>query len=202
MHITAARMMLLCPSANLTIVSQLAPAFEQGAAGAQVTTLLRRAHLMAQLAHESGHFRRLVENLSYSAPRICEIFKRLCPRAVQLAHNPVALGNAAYANKNGNGTEATGDGHKFLGRGVIQLTGRGNYRAVGPWVGLDLENHPEQAEAPANAVAIAYAFWTRNGCNQHADRDDVVAVTKAINGGLNGLEERKKLTQDAKGIFV
>lgn len=205
--ITAERIRQLCPGASPTVAAQIAPALDIGLANAGITNLLRRAHFMGQMAHESGGFARLVENLNYSAPRICQIWQRLCPRAQELAHNPEKLGNAAYANKIGNGNEASGDGFRFRGRGIVQLTGRGNYRAIGARVGLALEDNPELAEMPNNAALIALDFWAQGSyagrdCNTYADLDDVRSVTRAINGGETGLSDRVALTNRAKGIFI
>lgn len=200
--ITLERMNQLVPSTNHDILVCCAPRFEELRVRYGVITPMQVAHLMAQLAHESGGFRKLTENLDYSAKRIGEVWSRLAPRALELEHNPVRLGNAAYALKNGNGIESTGDGYRFRGRGFIQLTGRANYTKYGAMIGVDLINRPERAAWPELASELALAYWKDSGCNGFASNDDVPGVTKAINGGLMGLDERKKLTERAKEIFV
>jgi putative chitinase len=145
---------------------------------------------------------RLVENLDYSAKRIPQVWPRLKDRAEELAHNPMKLANAAYASKNGNGNELTGDGFRFRGRGFIQLTGHANYEKYGTVIGIDVVNRPERAAWPEISSELALAYWRAVGGNTLAAMDDITNLTKAINGGLNGLEERKKLYEKAKEIFV
>jgi putative chitinase len=200
--ITPARIKALCPEADMVILSLAAPAFEEHRAPAYVTTPLRIAHFMAQLAHESAHFKRLHENLNYSAKRIAVIWPRLAARAAELARNPEKLGNAAYGGRMGNGKEETGDGFRFRGRGFIQLTGRYNYRTRGADIGVDLIADPDLAARPDIAARLALSFWRANGCNALADQDDVAAVTRRVNGGLIGLEDRERLTARAKEIFT
>jgi putative chitinase len=167
-----------------------------------VTTPLRVAHLMAQLCYESDGFQRIIENLNYSAERIAAVWPRLAPRAAALAHNPQALANAAYGSILGNGDEASGDGFRFRGRGLIELTGRDNYRARGVALGIDLVGGPDQAADPEIASRIALSFWQSHGCNEAADSDDVTAVTHRINPALMGLNAREALTARAKTIFT
>lgn len=186
-----------------TISALLAAPFEE-LLPHSVDTVNRRAHFLAQVCFESGYFGRLVENLYYThASRIAAVWPRLSPRADSLVRNPEALGNAAYANHLGNGNEASGDGYKYRGRGLIQLTGRSNYAHHGSLANIDILNHPDLAADPHNAVVLALAYWNANHCNDDADRDDVAAVTKKINGpAMLGLAERRTLTNRAKGIFV
>lgn len=201
-YITAARIYALCPRATPATVDAIAHELDADAAAFGVTSLLRRAHLMAQLAHESGGFTRMLENLNYSEPRIGQVWPRLAPRAHELAHNPQKLGDAAYAGRFGNGNEHSGDGFRFRGRGLIQLTFKDNYRERGHAIGLDLVSHPDLAAEPHTASKLALSFWQHAGCNALADADDVEGVTRKINGGTNGLAERKELTLKAKGIFL
>ena len=202
MIFTAARLRDLCPQPDNPLLPRFALALEAEAPGSGVETLLRRAHFMAQIAHESGGFKRLTENLNYSPARIAEIFPKLAARADELAYQPEKLGNAAYAGKIGNGDEASGDGWRYRGRGLIQLTGRDNYRAAGIALGLEFIGNPGQAAEPEIAVRAALWFWDKRQCNLAADLDDVELVTKRINGGLHGLANRRRLTDDAKTIFT
>lgn len=200
MMVTPARLRLLSQSASQAIVDAIAPALD---APMQAISLLERAHFLAQVCHESAGFTRLLENLNYSADRIAQVWPRLAPRAAELAHNPEKLANAAYANKLGNGDEASGDGFRFRGRGLIQITGRANYASAASWTGTQLIVDPDKAAEPFTAVRIALAFWREHKCSFPAQLDDVEAVTQRINGPrMEGLEHRRALTEKAKRIFV
>lgn len=201
---TAERLQALAPNGVPEIINRCAPSLEtMGSLEFGVSTSLRAAHLAAQLAYESAGFSRLIESLYYSSDRIAAVWPRLAPRAKALEHNPEALGNAAYADHLGNGNEASGDGWRFRGRGLIQLTGRDNYHAVGDALGINLISNPAAASDTATATRIALYFWASHGCNEAADRDDVSAVTRLINGpALDGLNARAALTQTAKKIFT
>ncbi|MCZ8310959.1 MAG: glycoside hydrolase family 19 protein [Magnetospirillum sp.] len=160
-----------------------------------ILTRLRLAHFVAQLGHESGGFSRVEENLNYTAVRIREVWgERFATNAMAepYARNPIALANLVYASRNGNGPVASGDGWTYRGRGLIQLTGRRNYRAAGAALGIPLEADPEQARSPWNAGLIAGWFWQQAKCNAHADKGEagLAAVTRAINGGQTGLQDR------------
>ncbi len=200
---TVARIKALCPGADPAILEAAVPIFDGLDNAYDVTSTLRAAHFIAQLAHESAGFTAVVENLNYSAERIPKVWPRLAPRAAELAHKPQALANAAYAGRLGNGPEASGDGWRHRGRGLMQITGRSNYEARGKAIGLDLVAFPDKAADPALSALLAFGYWSATGCNAAADADDVAKVTKLINGpAMLGLEERKRLTQRAKAIFV
>lgn len=202
--ITKDRILQLCPHADIAIVQAVAPVLDSHLGQYGVSTLLRRAHFMGQVAYESDGFRRLEENLYYThADRIAAVWPKLKDRAESLVRNPVALGNAAYANVLGNGDEASGDGSRFAGKSLIQLTGRANYTAWAHATGLDIVNHPELAAHPDNAAILALSYWASRGCSKPADLDDVKTVTRLINGAaLAGLQDRQTLTNDAKAIFL
>ena len=204
MYITEARMLALVPNARHDLAGPLASALDENLDAFAVTSPLRRAHLMGQLAVESAGFSRLEENLNYTtAERIAAVWPRLVRRAASLVRNPQALANSVYALKNGNGDEKSGDGWRYRGRGLIQLTGAANYRAAQGALGIDLMATPDEACAPANAARIALWFWRSHGCNDMADRDDVSAVTRAINGpAMEQANIRRALTEKAKGIFT
>lgn len=200
---TEDRILRLCPHAAEIDVDEVAAALELYHLSAELTTPLRVAHFMGQIAYESDGMNYFVENLDYSAGRVRTVWPRLSKRSEHLAHNPEALANAAYALELGNGDEGSGDGWLFRGRGLIQITGRANYAHFGAMAGLDLLRDPDQAMNPTNAIRIALAFWRSRNCNVRADADDVEAVTRAINGpGLLGLPERAALTKKAKAIFT
>jgi putative chitinase len=178
-------------------------------AGFGIATPLRKAHFMAQVAHESGGFERLVENLNYSAKRIRQLglasragsrWRSLVPRAASLGNRPEAFAEAVYGGRLGNRPEGSGDGWRFRGRGYIQITGRTNYAAASEALFGDdsLVREPELAALPENAIRIAAWFWQSRNCNRLADDDDIISITKAINGGLNGLADRARLLMKFK----
>lgn len=202
--ITAERILRLTPQVRLTVAEQLAPILETEMPKWGLSTLLRRAHFMGQSAWESGHFTRFEEDLDYTRPdNITRVWPRLADRAADLAGNPEALANAAYAGKDGNGDEASGDGWRFRGRGCFGLTGRNNYSAAGRALLADLLASPDLVAQPEMAVRTALWFWKTRGCNEAADMDDAERVTLRINGtAMDALTKREELTQQAKGIFV
>ncbi len=149
---------------------------------------------LAQIAHESGGLRLSSENLSYSAERLCAVwpsrFKDL-QAAAPYARNPEKLANYVYANRLGNGASDTGDGWRYRGRGYIQITGKENYQTVGKNAELDLVQNSDLAADPNLALLIACGFWKWKKLNALCDARDFVAVTKRINGGTNGLADRR-----------
>lgn len=165
----------------------------------------RFAHFMAQVAHESGHFSRLEENLNYSGERLWQVFRKYFTdeaEALTFAKQPEKIANRVYCNRMGNGDEASGDGWKYRGRGFIQLTGRDNYREIGKKIGVDLEATPELVATDLpTALKTACAFWDSRKLNVLADKDDLRAITKKINGGYIGLAERQSLLDRARQIW-
>lgn len=164
-----------------------------------LSTAQRWAHFMAQMAHESAGFALVEENLNYTAERLCKVFPkrfRSLEQARLYAHRPEDLANLVYGGRLGN--DAAGDGWRYRGRGPIQLTGKANYAEMGKKLGANLEGLPDLAAKGEVALRIAVTFFLDRGCLQHADRDDVVALTRAINGGLNGLAERRMWLAKAK----
>jgi putative chitinase len=163
---------------------------------------LRVAHFMAQILHESGAFTILEENLNYSAKRMTQVwpsrFKTIAD-ATPFAKNPEKLANKVYGGRMGN--VDPGDGWKYRGRGLLQLTGRESYKKHGARVGADLETNPDLAASDL-ALKIAAAEFKASGCNAFADADNVDKVTKAINGGLIGLAERKAWLVKTKKIWA
>jgi putative chitinase len=160
-----------------------------------ITTPERVSAFIAQCAHESGGFKALKENLNYRAASLCRVWPRLFPTmeiANQYAHKPEMIANRAYGNRMGNGDEASGDGHRYCGRGLIQLTGKNNYTAFAESIETPVEELPEYLSTFEGAVQSACWFWETNNLNQYADTGDILTMTKRINGGTNGLEDRKK----------
>jgi putative chitinase len=163
-----------------------------------ITTPLRLAHFLAQAAHESGGFTATTENLNYRAKGLCGIFRKYFPSvtvALQYERKPEKIANKVYANRMGNGNEASGDGWKHRGRGYIQLTGKDNYKAFDATVPEDIMANPDLV-ATKYALASAAFFFKKNGlwaiCDRGADNATVTAVTKRVNGGTIGLADRQK----------
>jgi putative chitinase len=173
--------------------------------------LIRLAHFLAQIIHESGNFAYSEENLNYSVEGLLTIFSKYFDNralAEQYARKPEKIANRVYANRMGNGDEASGDGWNYRGRGLIQLTGKNNYKACGDALGLDLVNKPvllsmdvENSVNAENSVKAACWYWRSRGINTFADKDDIAAVTKLVNGGMNGIADRIKILQRAKKEF-
>lgn len=179
-----------------------------------IDTPIRLAHFFAQIDHESGGGKRLVENLNYSKERLLKIFmsdfdtnkdRKLSENEIKvaemLARKPEQIANFVYARQNGNGNVNSGDGWKYRGRGYIQITGRYNYSELSKDTGIDFVSKPELLEQEANAMVSAIWFWNEKDINRFADNDDIIKVTKAINGGLNGIEDRKELLDRYKRHF-
>jgi putative chitinase len=163
-----------------------------------INTPLRLAHFLAQCGHESGGFRLTQENLNYSAKGLNGIFKKYFPTEAAAApynRNPQKIANKVYSNRMGNGTEASGDGYKFRGRGYIQLTGKDNYTAFGKSIGIDMTANPDLVASQYALLSAAW-FFTKNGLHKMADggaTDAVVtSITKRVNGGTIGLADRIK----------
>lgn len=158
-----------------------------------ITTPLRLAQFVAQTAHESGNYMVLHENLNYRAESLCRTWPSHFPTlelAQQYAHQPERIANRAYANRMGNGDEASGDGWRYSGRGLIQLTGRNEYQAFANSIAVDLDQIPALLQTFDGAVQSACWFWQLNDLNHWSDTGNVEKVTEIINGGLNGLEDR------------
>ena len=160
-----------------------------------IDTPLRQAHFLAQMAHESMGFTKFVEGLGYSAPRLMAVFPKYFPTAkvaAQYVGRPQAIANRAYGNRFGNGPESSGDGFKYRGRGFTHLTFKANYAQASENVFGDdrLVRDPDIASMIGPAATIACWYWKDRKCNVFADRDDLEGVTRAINGGVNGLTQR------------
>lgn len=166
-----------------------------------LTTPTRQSAFLAQAAHESAGFTRLTENLNYSATGLAATWPGRFrgadgqPNALArgLHRRPEAIANVVYANRMGNGPEASGDGWRYRGRGLLQITGRAQYQRCGAALGLPLVEQPDLLAQPEPAVLSAAWFWQVNGLNELADAGDFEAITRRINGGLNGLAERRAL---------
>jgi putative chitinase len=170
----------------------------------EINTPQRIAMFMAQVGHESAGLTALEENLNYKAEGLTRIFHKYFPTADSTegyARNPEKIANKVYASRMGNGDEHSGDGYRYRGRGAIQLTGKSNYDACGANLEVDLTANPEYLSTPEGAIMSAAWFWDQRDLNDWADDGDVLTVTKKINGGTIGLEDRKEHYAHALEIF-
>jgi putative chitinase len=161
----------------------------------EINTPERMAMFLAQCAHESANFSTTKENLNYSAKGLMGTFKKYFPdeaTAKAYERKPEKIANKVYANRMGNGPEKSGEGYKYCGRGLIQLTGKDNYTNCGHVLDIDLLEKPDQVANNPVAVLSAGWFWDTRKLNTWADKKDVTTVTKKINGGDIGLADRKK----------
>ncbi len=169
-----------------------------------IDTPLRVAHFVAQCAHESGNFIFIKENLNYKAASLQKVFPKYFPTAelaAQYANRPERIANRVYANRMGNGDEASGDGWRYCGRGLIQLTGKDNYTFFAASLDIPVEEASEYLQTFEGAVQSACFFWEQNNLNKWADAGDILTLTKRINGGTIGLEDRIKHYEHALHIF-
>jgi len=167
-------------------IDQLLPEYD-------ITTPARVAAFVAQCAHESGNFAFIKENLNYRAVSLMKTFGKYFPTmdlALQYEKRPEKIANRVYANRMGNGDEASGDGYRFCGRGLIQLTGRDNYTFFAGSLGIPVEDASEYLATFEGAAQSACWFWETNNLNRFADAGDIKGLTRAINGGYIGLEDR------------
>ena len=169
-----------------------------------ISTPLRVAHFVAQCAHESGNFVFIRENLNYKAASLQKTFGKYFPTAElaqQYANRPEQIANRVYANRMGNGPEASGDGYRYCGRGLIQLTGKDNYTFFAGSLGISVEDASEYLATFEGAAQSACWFWEQNNLNRFADANDCKKLTKAINGGDIGLNDRISHTEHALHIL-
>jgi len=170
-----------------------------------INTPERQACFLGQCAHESGGFTALKENLNYSAEGLTKVWpKRFTSLEVAQPYhrNPEKIANKVYADRMGNGDESSGEGFKYRGRGLIQLTGKDNYKACGDALGVDLVEEPDLVSTPQYAALSAGWFWDKNKLNQFADSNDMTTLTKRINGGTHGLDDRVARTQHAIDVLM
>ena len=169
-----------------------------------IDTPQRVAAFLAQCAHESGNFVFLKENLNYKWASLRKVFPKYFPTdelAQAYEKQPERIANRIYGSRMGNGDEASGDGFRYCGRGLIQLTGRNNYDAFAESIETPVEEIPAYLETFEGAVQSACWFWETNNLNQFADTDDIKTMTRRINGGFIGLEDRVKHYEHARHVF-
>jgi putative chitinase len=171
----------------------------------EINTVERVSAFIAQCAHESGGFKRLKENLNYKWESLRRVFPKYFPTdelAQEYAHKQEQIANRVYGGRMGNGDESSGDGFRYCGRGLIQLTGKNNYTKFAESIHMAVEEVPALLETYDGAVKSACWFWHTNNLNQWADVGDILTMTKRINGGVIGLEDRQKHYAHALEVFA
>lgn len=191
-------------------IARYCEALHQAMSECGIDTAARACAFLAQVGHESAQLNRIEENLNYSAQALRKVFPkyfRTPQEASSYAHHPERIANRVYANRMGNGSEESGDGWKFRGRGLIQITGRDNYVSMSALMGKDLTVWPDALLMPLDACRSAALWWKANGLNALADklaadeRKTFETITKRVNGGLNGLEDRWAIYLRAKSAI-
>ena len=192
--ITVQQLQEMCPNAKnhsewVQAMNDIFPKYD-------INTAHRIAGFIAQTAHESNEFNTLSENLNYSADALNKIFPKYFVKAGRDAQEyhrqPEKIANVIYANRMGNGDEESGDGWFFRGGGILQLTGFNNYWKFGESIGITAPEATRYVRTPEGAIESACWFWSENNINKYCDNDDIVGMTKRINGGTIGLDDRKK----------
>lgn len=170
----------------------------------QINTLARQAQFLAQIGHESGALSRMSENLNYSASGLLTNFHTHFTKeeAEKYQRRPMDIANRAYAKRYGNGDEASGDGWTYRGRSPIQLTFKDNYHACGLALEIDLVSNPDLLLSPEYAALAAAWYWQVHGCNAMADAGEIRGITKAVNGGYNGMDERIALLKQVSAVLL
>ena len=171
---------------------------------ADLSTPARLAAFIAQCGHESGNFRYMEENLNYKAETLCRTWPSHFneENAQEYAHNPEKIANRAYAHRMKNGDEESGDGWNYRGRGWLQTTGRAGYEELSDVTQIDFLSNPDAVATPEGAAVSAAVFWEKHNLNHHVDNNDFVGLTKAINGGTIGLEDRMARYEHAMSVLA
>lgn len=201
--ITVEQIKKLCPNnktpdALCAVLNKVLPEYE-------INTKKRVAAFLAQCGHESAQFTALKENLNYSAAGLCSVWPKRFTSAAMAApynRNPEKIANLVYCNRLGNGTESSGDGFKYRGRGCIQTTGKSNYQSFAKDCGKSLDEAVAYCETLEGAVASGAFFWKSNKLNQFCDSGDFVTLTKRINGGTVGLKDRQHHYDEALKVIT
>ncbi|WP_325438076.1 glycoside hydrolase family 19 protein [Pseudomonas nitroreducens] len=208
-HITAQQLLRILPNAR-PVAGVFVPTLNAAMAEWKINTPARAAAFLAQIGHESAQLTRCVESLSYSAQRLAAVWPRRfraadgAPNALarEIAYQPERIANLVYADRNGNGPEKSGDGWRYRGRGLLQITGRANYAAVAKGVGVPLLERPQLLAEPVWVSRSATWWWAAHGLNELADVGRFEQITRRINGGLSGYEERTRLRRRAEEVLA
>lgn len=207
--LTEQQLLQILPSAR-PVADVFVPALNRAMTRFRIDSPARRAAFLAQVGHESGQLRQLVENLNYSAVGLAATWPGRYRAADgepndlarRLERQPERIANHVYANRLGNGSVESGDGWRYRGRGLIQLTGLANYRACGAAIGADLIGHPELVEQPEWAALSAAWFWANSGLNQLADANRFEEITRRISGGTHGQSQRLALWRAGREVLA
>lgn len=193
MEVTVELLKKICPKTKLNILESYVIPLNTFTQQYEINTPKRLSAFLAQVAHESGGFTAVKENLNYSAKGLMTTFKKYFPTeelAKEYERKPEKIANRVYANRMSNGDEMSGDGWKYRGRGLIQLTGKFNYTKLSESLDMTLDEVVQYLETPEGAVYSAVWFWNTNKLNRFCDTDDFVMLTRRINGGTIGLSDR------------
>lgn len=191
--ITLELLQKICPKTNSSVLQKYVEPLNHTCEHYEINTSKRMAGFLAQCAHESGGFIAIKENLNYSAKGLMTTFKKYFPTeslAKQYERQPEKIANKVYANRMGNGTESSGDGARYCGRGLIQLTGKHNYTRIASDLGITLDECVSYLETTEGAVASAGWFFDQNNLLKYCDSGDMNMLTRRINGGIIGLADR------------
>lgn len=206
--ITAKQLKSILNRATNADIEKYLPWFNTFFVQYEITTPERKAAFIAQIGHESSHLKDVEENLNYSASGLRQTFGKYFPTdevANRYARKPEQIANIIYAGRIGNGGVESGDGWRFRGRGLVQLTGRQNYANMSKLIGVDLLTHPERLTAPEYAVQSSCCWWQSKGLNDLSDTitdEAFKQITRTINGGINGLSERLEIWGRAKKVLI
>ena len=190
--------------AKLHIGAEWADALNQTFQRFSINTINQQAMFIGQCSHECGNFKLLKENLNYKAATLMKLWPKRFPsleKANEYAGNPKKIANSVYASRMGNRDEASGDGFRFCGRGIIQLTGHSSYFHAGKALGVDFVADPDLVSTPQYAALTGGWFWSTHNLNAPADALDYQKVTRIINGGTIGLDDRIKHVQQALAVL-
>ncbi|NWA24070.1 glycoside hydrolase family 19 protein [Pseudomonas gingeri] len=203
MPITQQQLLQILPNAG-PVAGVFVPLLNTAMNAYQIITPQRIAAFLAQVGHESGQLRSVVENLNYGAQALVATWpsRFTSTLAAQVARQPQQIANIAYASRMGNGDASSGDGWNYRGRGLIQITGRDNYQACGDALGVDLIGNPDLLAQPQYAALSAAWYWATNGLNGLADAGSFDAITQRINGGQNGAADRQALYATAQQVLA
>ncbi|XP_076040622.1 glycosyl hydrolase family 19 domain-containing protein HI_1415-like [Oratosquilla oratoria] len=204
-NLTSQQLGAIMKGTKADVIEKNLPHINRAMCDYDIKSPLEQAHFLAHMGHESQGLMRPRENLNYSGDRLKQVFPRHFKDGVKVEdyhRKPEKIGNRVYANRMGNGDEASGDGSKYRGRGLIQLTGKNNYSAFAKEAGPEVLATPDKvATDPALSTKAAAWFWNENNLNNFARKDDIVGATKVINGGTNGLQDRKNRLETAKSVL-
>lgn len=203
-HVTLEQLQQLFPLTKKTTLALYVDPLNFFMEEGEITTRDRICAFLSQVGVESGGLSVVKENLNYSAQGLLLTFKKYFPTkeiAQQYERIPEMIANRVYSNRMGNGPESSGDGWKYRGRGLIQVTGKNNYMQFANDRGLELQEAIDYLETPDGACESAVWYWSSRNINSAADEKDIVRVTKLVNGGLHGFDQRMAYYQTALTIF-